>query len=119
MKGDLSDSSPVPIISSYHQDDRRRDRTARKDVKLGSRTTSGVGLFRCECRRRIILDPTLSTSAGDDMTDIRLRTEIPSGDMPPREFRRHVHAVVDWMTDYLANVGAYPMPAQGGRESSA
>ena len=35
-----------------------------------------------------------------------------SGDMPPEEFRRHAHAVVDWMADYLANVGEYPVLAR-------
>jgi aromatic-L-amino-acid/L-tryptophan decarboxylase len=28
------------------------------------------------------------------------------------EFRRHGHALVDWMTDYLANVGRHPVRAQ-------
>ncbi len=36
----------------------------------------------------------------------------PLGDMPPEEFRRHAHAVVDWMADYLANVGDLPVLAQ-------
>jgi aromatic-L-amino-acid/L-tryptophan decarboxylase len=36
----------------------------------------------------------------------------PLGDMPPEEFRRHAHAVVDWMADYLAHVGEYPVLAQ-------
>jgi aromatic-L-amino-acid decarboxylase len=31
------------------------------------------------------------------------------GDMPPDEFRRHAHAAVDWMADYLASVGDYPV----------
>jgi aromatic-L-amino-acid/L-tryptophan decarboxylase len=35
-----------------------------------------------------------------------------AGDMPPEEFRRHAHAVVDWMADYLAHVGEYPVLAQ-------
>ena len=35
-----------------------------------------------------------------------------AGDMPPEEFRRHAHAVVDWMADYLAQVGDYPVLAQ-------
>lgn len=43
------------------------------------------------------------------MTDTR---EMPSGDMPPEEFRRHAHQVVDWMADYLAGVGDYPVMAQ-------
>jgi aromatic-L-amino-acid decarboxylase len=34
------------------------------------------------------------------------------GDMPPEEFRRHAHALVDWMADYLAGVEAYPVLAQ-------
>ncbi|MBB4639078.1 pyridoxal phosphate-dependent decarboxylase family protein [Longimicrobium terrae] len=38
--------------------------------------------------------------------------EMPSGDMPPEEFRRHAHQVVDWMADYLAGVGDYPVMAQ-------
>src|SRR5688572_29566574 len=33
-------------------------------------------------------------------------------DMPPEEFRRHGHAVVDWIADYLANAGDYPVLAQ-------
>ncbi|HEU4561263.1 MAG TPA: pyridoxal-dependent decarboxylase [Longimicrobium sp.] len=32
-----------------------------------------------------------------------------SSDMPPEEFRRHAHAVVDWMADYLADVESYPV----------
>jgi aromatic-L-amino-acid decarboxylase len=31
------------------------------------------------------------------------------GDMPPEEFRRHAHAVVDWMADYLANPERWPV----------
>src|SRR3954471_9395984 len=31
------------------------------------------------------------------------------GDMPPEEFRRHAHALVDWMADYLAGVERYPV----------
>lgn len=34
------------------------------------------------------------------------------GDMPPEEFRRHAHAMVDWMADYLANVEQYPVLAE-------
>jgi aromatic-L-amino-acid decarboxylase len=29
--------------------------------------------------------------------------------MPPEEFRRHGHEVVDWIADYLANLDAYPV----------
>jgi aromatic-L-amino-acid decarboxylase len=32
--------------------------------------------------------------------------------MDPDEFRRHGHRLVDWMADYLANVGQYPVRAQ-------
>jgi aromatic-L-amino-acid decarboxylase len=46
------------------------------------------------------------------MTDIPPPSLPSSGDMPPEEFRRHAHAVVDWMADYLANVGEYPVLAQ-------
>ena len=35
----------------------------------------------------------------------------PAGDMPPEEFRRHAHAVVDWMADYLAHVRDLPVLA--------
>ncbi|HSU14443.1 pyridoxal phosphate-dependent decarboxylase family protein [Longimicrobium sp.] len=31
------------------------------------------------------------------------------GDMPPEEFRRHAHAAVDWMADYLAGVERHPV----------
>src|SRR5256712_1580445 len=34
------------------------------------------------------------------------------GDMDTEAFRRHGHQVVDWMADYLANVGTYPVLAQ-------
>jgi aromatic-L-amino-acid/L-tryptophan decarboxylase len=47
------------------------------------------------------------------MTDIHPASPVPPlGDMPPEEFRRHAHAVVDWMADYLANVGELPVLAQ-------
>ncbi|HEX8694582.1 MAG TPA: aminotransferase class I/II-fold pyridoxal phosphate-dependent enzyme [Longimicrobium sp.] len=36
----------------------------------------------------------------------------PLGDMPPEEFRRHAHAAVDWIADYLAEVGRYPVLAR-------
>src|SRR5438128_4991601 len=32
--------------------------------------------------------------------------------MDTEEFRRHAHAFVDWMADYLAGVEAYPVRAQ-------
>jgi len=35
-----------------------------------------------------------------------------AGDMPPEEFRAHAHAVVDWITDYLASVEQFPVLAQ-------
>src|SRR5205823_5909865 len=35
-----------------------------------------------------------------------------TGDMDPEAFRRHGHQVVDWMADYLAKVGKYPVLAQ-------
>lgn len=31
------------------------------------------------------------------------------GDLSPEEFRRYAHAVVDWMADYLASSGTYPV----------
>jgi aromatic-L-amino-acid decarboxylase len=36
----------------------------------------------------------------------------PLGDMPAEEFRRHAHAAVDWMADYLAGVERYPVLSQ-------
>ncbi len=35
-----------------------------------------------------------------------------SGDMPPEEFRRFGHQAVDWVADYLAEVGRYPVLAR-------
>lgn len=35
----------------------------------------------------------------------------PGADMPPDEFRRHAHAAVEWMADYLENVGELPVLA--------
>jgi aromatic-L-amino-acid decarboxylase len=48
------------------------------------------------------------------MTDIADPTPVPAplGDMPPEEFRRHAHAVVDWMANYLAHVGELPVLAR-------
>ncbi|HEU0301489.1 MAG TPA: pyridoxal-dependent decarboxylase [Longimicrobium sp.] len=46
------------------------------------------------------------------MTDTAPIPAAVPGDMPPEEFRRHGHAVVDWIADYLANVGGYPVLAQ-------
>lgn len=36
-------------------------------------------------------------------------TPPPLGDMPADEFRRHAHAAVEWMADYLASVQDYPV----------
>jgi aromatic-L-amino-acid decarboxylase len=46
------------------------------------------------------------------MTEPTLASAPPAGDMPPEEFRRHAHAVVDWMADYLAGVGELPVLAR-------
>jgi aromatic-L-amino-acid decarboxylase len=35
-----------------------------------------------------------------------------TGDMDPEAFRRYGHQAVDWIADYLANVGNYPVLAQ-------
>src|SRR5438067_2712946 len=35
-----------------------------------------------------------------------------TGDMDPEAFRRYGHQVVDWMANYLANVGSYPVLSQ-------
>jgi len=35
-----------------------------------------------------------------------------TGDMEPEAFRRYGHQVVDWMADYLGQVGSYPVLAQ-------
>src|SRR4051812_20746080 len=44
------------------------------------------------------------------MTDPAQTPSLPQhGDMPPEEFRRHAHAMVDWMADYLAGVEQYPV----------
>ncbi len=32
--------------------------------------------------------------------------------MNPEDFRRHGHALVDWMADYMANVEQHPVRAQ-------
>jgi aromatic-L-amino-acid decarboxylase len=34
---------------------------------------------------------------------------IPLGDMPPEEFRKYGHRLVDWVADYLQNVERYPV----------
>jgi aromatic-L-amino-acid/L-tryptophan decarboxylase len=36
----------------------------------------------------------------------------PLGDMDPEEFRRHAHRLADWIADYLADPGKYPVLAQ-------
>jgi aromatic-L-amino-acid decarboxylase len=35
--------------------------------------------------------------------------EVDAGDLPPEEFRRLAHEVVEWMADYLADVESYPV----------
>ena len=35
-----------------------------------------------------------------------------TGDMDPESFRAYGHEIVDWIADYLANVGRYPVLAQ-------
>src|SRR5690242_10771457 len=39
------------------------------------------------------------------------QTPAATGDMEPEAFRRYGHQVVDWMADYLAEVGKYPVLA--------
>lgn len=36
----------------------------------------------------------------------------PLGDMPPEDFRRHAHRLVDWIADYLHNNDHYPVLSQ-------
>jgi len=40
------------------------------------------------------------------------RVPSPLGDMDPEEFRRNAHRVADWIADYLANPGRFPVLAQ-------
>ena len=35
-----------------------------------------------------------------------------TGDMDTEAFRHYGHEVVDWMADYLSNVGSYPVLAR-------
>jgi aromatic-L-amino-acid decarboxylase len=46
------------------------------------------------------------------MTTDRSLAAAPTGDMPPEEFRRWAHEVVDWMAAYLEDVARYPVLAQ-------
>ncbi|HWK89687.1 MAG TPA: pyridoxal-dependent decarboxylase, partial [Longimicrobium sp.] len=46
------------------------------------------------------------------MDEQQRRTAADGGDMPAEEFRRHAHAAVEWMADYLAGVGGHPVLAQ-------
>jgi len=39
-------------------------------------------------------------------------TAAATGDMDPEEFRRHAHAVVDWMADYFRDIETYPVLAR-------
>ena len=36
----------------------------------------------------------------------------PLGDMDPEEFRRHAHRLADWIADYFADPGRYPVLAR-------
>ena len=48
-------------------------------------------------------------------TEKRLERAIPealSPDMPPEEFRRHGHRLIDWIADYLAEPERWPVLAQ-------
>jgi aromatic-L-amino-acid decarboxylase len=40
------------------------------------------------------------------------KASVAHGDMPPEEFRRHGHDLVDWIAEYLAGVGEYPVLAR-------
>jgi len=54
----------------------------------------------------------------DDRTQNGPRTEGAAANpgMDPEEFRRHAHALVDWVADYLADAGRFPVlsPAPPG-----
>src|SRR5450759_3506825 len=43
--------------------------------------------------------------------DIAQQSDV-TGDMEAEAFRRYGHQAVDWMADYLANVGSYPVLSQ-------
>ncbi len=34
------------------------------------------------------------------------------GDLSPQEFRQHGHQLIEWIADYLENVGRYPALSQ-------
>jgi aromatic-L-amino-acid/L-tryptophan decarboxylase len=34
------------------------------------------------------------------------------GDMPADEFRRHGHALIDWIANYFERIGEYPVLSQ-------
>lgn len=45
-------------------------------------------------------------------TSLDSAQQAATGDMHPEDFRRYGHQVVDWIADYLANAGDYPVLAQ-------
>jgi aromatic-L-amino-acid/L-tryptophan decarboxylase len=45
----------------------------------------------------------------EDMSGTRRGDSGAEGDIPTEDFRRHAHEVADWMADYLAQVGDYPV----------
>jgi aromatic-L-amino-acid decarboxylase len=53
-------------------------------------------------------------SAASQDPDIMSTEESPAslGDMPPEDFRRYAHQVVDWIADYLAHPERYPVLSQ-------
>jgi aromatic-L-amino-acid/L-tryptophan decarboxylase len=40
---------------------------------------------------------------------VNFPSKAPLGDMPPEEFRKYGHQMVDWVADYLQNVERYPV----------
>lgn len=55
----------------------------------------------------------MATPDGPEHDPTRLDPgQLGTGDMDPEAFRRHGHAVIDWVADYLADVGERPVLAQ-------
>src|SRR5581483_4937744 len=52
------------------------------------------------------------SKAGSSPTETEDKSQIKSFHMKPEEFRKHGHAVVDWIADYYSRVESFPVLSQ-------
>src|SRR6476469_9269580 len=61
------------------------------------------------CIAQIYRQQTAASPANGGSIFVAMEQPLPPSDMSPAEFRKHGHAVIDWIADYLEHPDKWPV----------